>query len=186
MRVRGQWRIAVAVLVAGLAGTMAQAEDAAFRFVWEGANGYEMRGAMSFDSALLGQNEVRARELTCFEMQGTRDGAPVGRWALGMLDEETTWRLTFLPQSASFAVFGPGHLMPQAWNMDGAGTDCGEGGFGFNIGNAAQDLCIDGRLVLGSQVPPDRPFPAVRDDDVDFSADACMGPMLMSRLGPLR
>lgn len=179
---RGQWRIAVAVLAAGLAGTMAQAEDAAFRFVWEGANGYEMRGAMSFDAALLGQEQVRARDLTCFEMQGRRDGAPVGRWALGMLDEETTWRLTFLPQSTSFAVFGPGHLMPQAWNMDGAGTDCGEGGFGFNIGNAAQDLCLNNRLVVASQVDPFRPFPAVRDDKAELPGDACYAPPLLGEL----
>ncbi|WP_229672966.1 hypothetical protein [Salipiger pallidus] len=177
----GIWAMILLPLLGGAAG----AEDVAFRFTWEGGNGYEMTGALSFDSALLERGEVREGDLTCFVAEGTQGGASVGRWALGMRTEDTTWHMTFLPQQSEFAVFGPRYPMPQAWNMDGFGTDCGAGGFGFNIGNAAQDLCIDGALVVPSQVPPDQPFPAVRDDDVAFPPDACIGPMLMSRLeGP--
>ncbi|MGR3376443.1 hypothetical protein [Salipiger abyssi] len=166
----------------GLGAAPAWAENASYRFEWQGSGGYAMRGALSFDAALLGREEVRASDLTCFVIEGYRDSEPIGRWALGMLNEETTWSLSFRPSGPEFIVFGPGHPMPQAWNMDGAGTDCGPGGFGFNIGNAAQDLCLDGRLVIGSQVDPSRPFPAVRDDDVPFPSDGCMGPMLMSKL----
>lgn len=166
----------------GFGAADAQAENASYRFSWEGSGGYAMRGALSFDAALLGREEIRAGDLTCFVIEGYRDDEPIGRWALGMLNEETSWSLSFRPSGPEFTVFGPGRPMPQAWNMDGAGTDCGPGGFGFNIGNAAQDLCLDGRLVLSSQVAPSRPFPVQRDDDVRFPSDACLGPMLMSAL----
>ncbi len=171
-----------AALAAALIGGAAAAGDVTYSFDWQGAGGYRMRGAMSFDSALQGAPEIHAPDLTCFFIEGTHDSAPIGRWALGMLTERTTWALTFLPRAGAFAVYGPQHPMPQAWNMDGFGTDCGAGGFGFNIGDAAQDLCVDGRLVIGSQVAPDRPFPAAPDPDVRFPPDACMGPDLLSAL----
>ena len=173
---------ALAGLLLCVSAGAAGAEEARYRFEWQGEGGYVMRGAMSFDAALLGSSIVTASALSCFFMGGSRGGEPVGRWALAMLNEETSWVLTFLPQSSEFAVFGEGAEMPQAWNMDGFGTDCGAGGFGFNIGNAAQDLCIDGRLILESQVPPERPFPALRDDSLSFPPDACMGPLMMSAL----
>lgn len=181
-RLKNVVRAGVAAFGLTLAGSAATAENVSYRFEWQGAGGYSMRGGMSFDAGFLGRSEVRAQDLSCFFIEGRRDGAPVGRWALSMLDEETSWVLTFLPREQAFAVWGPDQPMPQAWNMDGAGTDCGEGGFGFNIGNAAQDLCIDGRLVVLSQVAPDRSFPVTRDDAMTFPADACMGPMLMSGL----
>lgn len=176
---------ALAGLLLGLTAGPTVAEEARFRFEWQGGGGYVMRGAMSFDAGLLDGSIVTGGELTCFYIEGRRDGAPVGRWALSMLDEETSWVLTFLPQSSEFAVFDDGALMPQAWNMDGLGRDCGPGGFGFNIGNAAQDLCIDGTLIVASQVEPTRPFPALRDDTLSFPPDACMGPLMMSALSPI-
>ena len=179
---RHRMNAALAGLLLCASAVAADAEEARYRFEWQGGGGYVMRGAMSFDAALLGSSIVTASDLTCFFIEGSRDGGPVGRWALSMLNEETSWVLTFLPQSSEFAVFGEGAMMPQAWNMDGFGTDCGAGGFGFNIGNAAQDLCIDGRLILESQVPPERPFPALRDDALSFPPDACMGPLMMSAL----
>jgi hypothetical protein len=101
-----------------------------------------------------------------------------------MLRPETTWVLTFDAATGSFAPWGPGAEMPQAWNMDGGGYDCGAGGFGFNIGNAAQDLCIDGQLIFDSQVTPERPFPAQPAPGFAFPADACRGgPAFISRLG---
>lgn len=175
------WRIAIVTLAIWTSG--ARAEDAAYSFVWEGAGGYEMRGAMAFDADLLSQPEITQSDLTCFVIEGTRDGAPLGRWALSMLNEETSWLLRFRPGASEFVVWGEGAQMPQAWNMDGWGTDCGPGGFGFNIGGQAQDLCVDGRLMQDSQVPPPRPFPALRNDDVAFPADACMAPFLMGALG---
>ncbi|KAA8610420.1 hypothetical protein AL036_00620 [Salipiger aestuarii] len=177
-----RWAGAAIIAAVFASGIPAAATDVSYSFVWQGGNGHEMRGAMSFDSALMTAPEVYARDLSCFVIEGTHNGTPIGRWALGMLNEQTTWALTFLPQDAAFAVFGPRHMMPQAWNMDGFGTDCGASGFGFNIGNAAQDLCVDGRLVLGSQVAPDQPFPATPDPSVRFPADACPRPDLIGAL----
>lgn len=171
--------IAAAAAALALPATSGAADSVAYRFSWEGGGGYRMEGAIAFDAALLARAEIRAEEVTCFFIEGSRDGVPIGRWALGHLMPDTTWILTFLPAESAFAVYGPDHLMPQAWNMDGAGRNCGAGGFGFNIGNAAQDLCRDNRLLVESQVPPSRPFPAERAE-VAFPADACIGPPLLS------
>lgn len=166
------------------AGAAAEAQSVAFRFDWKGAGGYAMRGALSFDAALMGEQLVLEDDVQCFVIQGYLDEEPIGRWALGLRTEDTTWRLTFDPVTEAFLVWGPETPMPQAWNMDGGGYDCGAGGFGFNIGNAAQDLCLDGELLVDSQVTPSRAFPAVRDDGFAFPDDACAGVMLMSRLFP--
>jgi hypothetical protein len=175
-----------AAVLAALLPAAAAADSAAFRFVWQGGGDWSMRGAIAFDAALLGGPWVLEDQVQCFFIEGYEGDRPVGRWALGMLNEETTWTLTFDPAAGHFVIYSLDSFMPQAWNMDGAGRDCGDPGFGFNIGNAAQDLCLDGELVEASQVPPDRPFPAVRDDAVRFPADACRGHALLSRLEPLR
>lgn len=162
----------------------AAADSGAYSFEWPGSGGYTMRGALSFDAALMGSQQVLETDVECFVIEGYHEGDPVGRWALGMLTEDTTWRLTFDPVTEEFVVWGPTAPMPQAWNMDGQGYNCGPEGFGFNIGNAAQDLCLNGDLVEESQVSPARPFPATRDDDFAFPSDACQGRMLMSGLLP--
>jgi hypothetical protein len=71
--------------------------------------------------------------------------------------------------------------MPQAWNMDGFGRNCGPGGFGFNIGGAAQDICVDGRLIVASQVPPPTPLAATPAPGLSFPPDACSGELLLGR-----
>ncbi|WP_239520555.1 hypothetical protein [Pseudooceanicola aestuarii] len=164
----------------------AQAGQAIYTFHWIGGNGYEMRGAMSFPDALAQTPQVIEHDVQCFQIAGTYQGAPLGHWGLGLLEEDSSWRLTFDPLAEAFAVFGAATPMPQAWNMDGAGTDCGTGGFGFNIGNAAQDLCHDGALLVPSQVPPGRPFAARRVERFEFAPHACRAPLLMSRLSPRR
>jgi hypothetical protein len=67
--------------------------------------------------------------------------------------------------------------------MNGAGDDCGIGGFGFNLGNLGQDFCLDNRTVVASRIAPEIPFPATRDDGYVFPRGACTGPDLLS-LGP--
>ncbi len=171
--------LAAPVVLAVLAGGPAAAELAAWRFAWQGAHGYRIEGRMAFDARLMARPVVRADDIACFVIEGFQDDAPVGRWALGALTPGTTWVLTFLPGEGRFAVFEPGHVMPQAWNMDGFGTDCGPGGFGFNIGNAAQDICIDGRLIVASRVPPPTPLPAEPAPGLVFPADACAGELLL-------
>ena len=160
----------------------AQAAELAYSFLWQGEGGYAVRGALSYDAAFGTGDLVHEEELTCFVIEGLKDGTPIGRWALGDLTEETSWKLTFDPARPAFVVEGEGIDMPQAWNMDGFGTDCGAGGFGFNIGNAAQDICLDGALITESQVDPYRPFPAAPAPDFDFPRDACRGPDLLSLL----
>ncbi len=171
--------IRAAILMTLLAAPAA-AETAVWRFVWDGANGYRMVGAMAFDAALLGHEVVFEDDLTCFVIEGFHEDEPLGRWALRHLDEETTWRLHFLPAQSRFVVDGEGIPMPQAWNMNGAGDDCGIGGFGFNLGNLGQDFCKDNDFILESRVDPPQPLPAVRDDGVRFPADACLAPDLLS------
>ena len=170
-----------AVLFLLLFAGAASAEPATWRFSWEGEGGYALRGALRYDTAETGRI-VRETDLSCFVIEGMRDEVPVGRWALTELTNETTWRLHFDAEAGAFLVEGDGAWMPQAWNMDGTGDDCGPDGFGFNIGNAAQDLCLDNRLVVASQVDPFRPFPAVRDDKAELPGDACYAPPLLGGL----
>lgn len=162
----------------------AMAEPVTYSFVWKGAGGYEMRGALRFE-ANRADWLVRETDLSCFVIEGSLEGAPVGRWALTQLEVDTTWRLHFDAEAGAFLVEGDGVWMPQAWNMDGAGMNCGADGFGFNIGNAAQDLCVDNTLIVESQVDPFRPFPALPVDSYDFPDDACYAPPLLSQAGRL-
>jgi hypothetical protein len=174
MRRHFQWALAF-----GLASVAAaQAEPRIYAFTWAGQGGYEMRGALAFESArTIGL--ITESEVDCFVIEGFLNGQPLGRWALGMLNEDTTWTLAFDPVTEGFVVFGSLAIMPQGWNMNGGGTDCGNPGFGFNIGNAAQDLCVNGELIFESQVDPSRPFPAKRVATFPFPADVCLGPKLI-------
>ncbi|MDA7426247.1 hypothetical protein [Thalassococcus lentus] len=160
----------------------AMAQEARYGFVWEGANGYRMTGSMSFDKALIGTRLINESDMICFAIQGFKDGEPIGSWSLGMLNELTSWRLHFDPVAVAFVVDGFGIPMPQAWNMNGAGTDCGMGGFGFNLGNLGQDFCTDNQVIAESRVAPAKPFPAWRDDTISFPVGACTGPDLLSLL----
>ncbi len=160
----------------------AWSETATYRFVWQGDNGYAMTGALAFDASRVPGRFVREADAMCFVIEGTLEGEPIGRWALGMLNEQTSWRLFFDPVLSAFLVEGQGIRMPQAWNMNGAGDDCGIGGFGFNLGNLGQDFCRDNRVIVESRVDPYAPFPAVRDDGFRFPTDACKGPDLLSYL----
>lgn len=168
----------ILALLATPAGAFAK--DAIYRFTWQGAGGYAFEGAMSFDAAKLSLGRIYEGDVQCFVIEGRKGELPVGRWALGMLIPETTWILTFDTEAERFVPYGPADPMPQAWNMDGYGTDCGPEGFGFNIGNYAQDICIDGTLIADSQMPPATPFPAERVERYDFPVDACRPSMLMS------
>lgn len=166
-----------------LSAVCADADVAAYRFVWEGGGGYSVQGALAFDADLAGAGLVTHEDVICFAIEGAKDGQAIGRWALGMLTLDTTWRLHFSPVVSAFFVDGQLIDMPQAWNMNGVGDNCGGGGFGLNIGNFAQDICLDGQLVVDSQIVPSAPFPAVREDGYVFAKDACLGPMILSGAG---
>ena len=154
------------------------AQDAIYRFEWVGGGGYRMVGAMSFNPAAA-SGLVTQDDVSCFEIQGFLEEEPVGRWDLSKRGLGTAWRLHFRPEAERFLVVGDGFPMPQAWNMRGDGLGCGEGGFGFNLGNVAQDLCIDETLIKESQADPYQPFPAVRVDAHSFGSGACRAPVLL-------
>lgn len=151
-----------------------------FQFEWSGSGGYAMRGAVSFGPN-DGKRLLTEADVQCFEIEGFHNGDRIGRWALGLLTEDTTWQLMFDPGSSSFVTAGPELGISQAWNMNGTGNDCGVGGFGFNLGSFAQDICLDNTLIVESQVPPPTPFPAFEIDGYVFGQDACLGVAIVSR-----
>lgn len=170
--------------LAMLFGCLAQPalpENVIYRFNWDGANGYRLEGALSFDRTQSGPL-VREGDVTCFEISGFKDETPLGRWNLSMLLPDTPWRLNFFAPESRFLVEGDGAWMPQAWNMRGDGAGCGKDGFGFNLGNIAQDICLNDQVVIASQIDPFQPFPAERVQSHTFGAGACHGPMLLGAL----
>lgn len=167
------------LMAATLCASDAAAEDVAYRFTWTGANGYSVEGVLAYPQDVP-WSIIRESDLTCFAITGFQDGRQLGRWTLTMLGPDTTWRLHFDRLRDRFVVEGEGIAMPQAWNMNGAGDNCGRGGFGFNLGNLGQDLCFDNILLEDSRVPPPTPLPAQRLISARFPADACHGPDLLS------
>jgi hypothetical protein len=65
----------------------------------------------------------------------------------------------------SFAGFAS-----QGWNANGDVTDCGTPGFGFNSGNFAQDICLNGAYVEASSIAPDTPLLATLNPEPPTAA----------------
>ena len=162
----------------GLLALPVEAEEVIYRFEWQGANGYRVVGALAFDRRTSGPL-VRETDVTCFQIEGYLEEKPLGRWDLSMLLPDTPWRLNFVAPESRFMVEGESEWMPQAWNMRGDGSGCGLGGFGFNLGNIAQDICVDDEVVVDSQIDPFKPFPAIRAQSFPFVSGACHGPLLL-------
>ncbi len=168
-------------LLACLSCLNARAEGPIYRFHWQGGDGYTMDGALSFDPATPGPI-IRDSDVVCFFIEGRDEGALIGRWDMSMLHPGSIWRLHFDAGRAAFLVEGEGVHMPQAWNMAGSGSGCGQDGFGFNLGNIAQDLCVDDKVIIASQVDPYAPFGATRDDAFRFPPGSCKAPPMLSLL----
>lgn len=175
-------RLGLMLAIALVSACTASAEPRNYSFTWSGENGYWLHGAIGFDSADAVSGIIREWDVTCFEIKGFRTDDFLGRWALGELTAKTAWRVHFDLNSEAFLVVGDGYDMPQAWNMRGDGNGCGAGGFGFNLGNLAQDICVDDAVVIESQTGSFQPFPATRDDEYWFPPDACYGPSFLSLL----
>ena len=140
-----------------LMGTQAQAVD--FYFCWDGANGYTMTGQMTVNPAALSQPLVTENDVIEFRIAGYLDGMLIGKWDMQTRDADDTWQLHFDPTRGAFLT--PGELglgVSQAWNANGNADDCGNPGFGFNLGNYAQDFCLNGVWVEESGMPPETPF----------------------------
>jgi hypothetical protein len=151
------------------------AQAATHAFCWIGANGYRMEGTISYPDGHEGI--VTERDVTAFAIAGWQGDAFLGRWSLEQLTPETTWTLRFDSRTLSFPMGGiPAEGTYQAWNADGAVDDCGVPGFGFNGGNAAQDVCVDGVFRRDSSIDPDTPLAISANPD-----DPC-GPIPMAAL----
>ncbi|MFO8127909.1 hypothetical protein [Yoonia sp.] len=139
---------------------LANSADAAdFYFCWEGANGHTMTGQMSINPTALNKPIVTQDDVTLFRIAGYRDGQLLGKWDMASRDDDDSWFLNYDPARSVFMTPGEMGLgVSQAWNADGTATDCGTPGFGFNLGNFAQDFCLNGVWVEESGMPPETPF----------------------------
>ncbi|MHA7887570.1 hypothetical protein [Roseicyclus sp.] len=155
-------RLTLATAATLLAAQTAAADTARFQFCWIGANGYTMEGMIEFPETLLDTDIISERQVTGFRIQGYKDGVPVGFWSLDMATPETSWTLSFDTRSLRFPTGGSRSQQTyQEWNANGEVNNCGaDGGFGFNGGNWAQDVCINNRWVEESSIDPFTPLRA--------------------------
>lgn len=149
--------IRVASFALSLIATQAHAAD--FYFCWQGANGYTMTGQMTINPSALNKPVVTQNDVSLFKIAGYQNGNLLGKWDLAMRVEGSSWLLNFDPARREFMT--PDDLglgVSQAWNANGDADDCGTPGFGFNLGNYAQDFCLNGVWVEASGMPPETPF----------------------------
>ncbi|MEM8537389.1 MAG: hypothetical protein AAGF56_05955 [Pseudomonadota bacterium] len=140
-----------------LAATPASAVD--FYFCWLGSNGYTMTGQMTIDPAALNQPVVTEDGVVEFRIAGYLEGRLLGKWDMATRDADDTWILNYDPARGAFMTPGDlGLSVSQAWNANGNANDCGNPGFGFNLGNYAQDFCLNGVWVEESGTPPETDF----------------------------
>ena len=161
-----------------LALSAAPAQAATHGFCWRGAGEYRIEGFVTYPDALAG-GIVTEEDVTGFGIVGWRGEAYLGRWSLKELTEATSWTLRFDAGRLEFPMGGSrADGTYQEWNANGFADDCGDPGFGFNGGNRAQDICVDGMFIDESGVPPETPLPVSADP-----SDPC-GPLLMGAAGP--
>ena len=152
--------LAPTLLALLLAAQPAAAER--WAFCWVGAAGYTMEGTIAYPDGAAGI--LTEDDLTAFEIRGYRDGVPLGRWSMAERGPDTTFELRFDADRLRFPTGGSRAAGTyQAWNADGAVTDCGDPGFGFNGGNRAQDVCVDGAFREESGIDPATPLPVGPD-----------------------
>lgn len=147
------------VLTATLALFATNAHAADFYFCWKGANNYTMTGQMTLAPGALNKPLVTEDDVTLFKIAGYKDGQLLGKWDMATREPDDSWMLRYNPARSSFMT--PGELglgVSQAWNADGTAEDCGNPGFGFNLGNYAQDFCVNGVWIEESGMPPETPF----------------------------
>lgn len=140
-----------------LIGSQTHAVD--FYFCWQGANDYTMTGQMTINPVALNKPVVTQDDVLEFRIAGYQNGQLLGKWDMATRDADDSWVLNYDPGRSVFMTPGDVGLgVSQAWNADGTATDCGNPGFGFNLGNYAQDFCLNGVWVEESGMPPETPF----------------------------
>ncbi len=144
-----------------LAGSAAASD---YNFCWRGSNDYTVTGRMTVPEAAMTKEIVTAEDITRFKIAGYHQGRLIGTWSLDDKTDTTTWVLNFDPTTSSFLMGGsfPGNYS-QGWNANGDVADCGNPGFGFNAGNYAQDVCMNGVWIEASGVDPATPLSAGPD-----------------------
>ena len=132
-----------------------------------------MTGRMVLPDAALGKALVRETDVTAFKITGYHEGTRLGSWNMDALTDATSWVLHFHPESLSFPMpTDLGLPMTQLWNANGNVDDCGVPGFGFNAGNFAQDVCVDGVYIEPSSIDPDTRLFATYDPVTPDCANA--------------
>jgi hypothetical protein len=146
-----------AALALSLVATQTHAAD--FYFCWQGSNGYTMTGQMTIDPTALNKPVVTQDDVSLFKIAGYLNGALLGKWDMATRTSDASWFLNFDPARREFMTPGDVGLgVSQAWNANGDADDCGTPGFGFNLGNFAQDFCLNGVWVEESGMPPETTF----------------------------
>ncbi len=133
---------------------------AQFQFCWTGANGYTMEGIIEIPDALQNTGLITETDVTGFRIIGFLDGVAVGSWDMADLRADTSWTLRFDTNTLRFPTGGLRQDNSyQEWNANGQVDNCGAvGGFGFNGGNYAQDVCINNVWVEDSSIDPATPL----------------------------
>ena len=152
------------------------ASAATYGFCWQGANDYRIEGYISYPDTAEGRI-VTENTITGFGITGWRGDTYLGRWSMKDLTPDTSWTLRFDTRTLSFPMGGyieDGTY--QEWNANGFANDCGIPSFGFNGGNRAQDICVDGVFIEESGVAPDTPLA------ISPNAEDPCGPVPMSSL----
>lgn len=149
----------IRTLVLGASLLAAPLQAAEYYFCWEGANGYTMTGQMSLAPGAINKPIVLQDDVTEFRIAGYHEGLLLGKWDLANRTDTTSWVVHFDPARNAFMTPGEVGLgVSQAWNANGDANDCGNPGFGFNLGNFAQDFCLNGAWIVDSGMPPETPF----------------------------
>ena len=133
---------------------------AQFQFCWVGANGYTIEGRIEFPDGFQSTGIITETDVTDFQIIGFLDGVAIGSWGLERLTPETSWTLRFDTNTLRFPTGGiRSQNSYQEWNANGRVNDCGAvGGFGFNGGNYAQDVCVDNLWIEDSSIDPNTPI----------------------------
>ncbi len=154
------------------------AKAATHAFCWIGANDYRMEGFISYPDTVDGI--VTEDTVTDFGIAGYRGETLLGQWSLKDRTPSTSFILRFDTRTLSFPMGGiPAQGTYQEWNANGAVNNCGTPGFGFNGGNAFQDVCVNDTFIRESSIEPDTPL------TVSANPETPCGPLPMSSLPPL-
>ncbi|MEJ6396757.1 hypothetical protein [Yoonia sp. 208BN28-4] len=157
-------RAGLPAILLGICVTGAPVAAADLNLCWTGAGGYTMTGRMTVPDAAMRQSVVTQDDVTRFKIAGYLNGRLVGTWNLQDAGPDTTWFLRFDPSTFTFLTGGDfGSRDSQGWNADGAVRNCGNPGFGFNSGNYAQDVCVNGNYITESSIAPETPLMATTD-----------------------